>query len=123
MIKFNGGGGASIHNNIAIECPKLVQGGDKKHVSRAINTMHRDRNGHGIPAKVTKQVDIRKDPYKSRYPYLYDTYTKKFNYGTPAWNNLIVNPKNAKDPLDRKLNMISKDLTQFADAKAMDFTP
>jgi hypothetical protein len=121
VIKFNGGGGASIHNNIAIECPRLVKGGHIGHVNRAINVMHNDRRGHGIPAKITEEVDIRKDPYKSRYPYLYDSYTNAFNYGTPSWNNLMVNPKRPEDLLDKSRNRISNNIQQFVNFNEMNF--
>ncbi len=113
VIKFNGGGGASIANNLAIDSPRLIQGGSEAHVSRAIGFMHgADTNpaaftARGFVPKITQQVDIREEPYRSRYPYLYDTYADKFNYGTPTWNNYEA----AADALNH-----------FADAANLDFS-
>ncbi len=113
VIKFNGGGGASIANNIAIASPRLIQGGAPAHVDRAIRFMHGDDTdpraftARGFVPKITEEVDIRRDPYRSRYPYLYDTYTEKFNYGTPAWNNYEAD---------------SDDLQHFVDPAELDFS-
>ena len=104
-IKFNGGGGSSIANNIFLDCPRAVQGGHKKHFDRAIKRML-DRNWqHKTYDKVTKQVDIRAEPYKSRYPYLLDTFMNKTNVGTPQWNNWEA----------------KNDYKHFGNARALDF--
>ncbi|TVS15219.1 MAG: right-handed parallel beta-helix repeat-containing protein [Planctomycetaceae bacterium] len=113
VIKFNGGGGASIANNIAIDSPRLIQGGHSAHVDRAIRFMHGSDTdpsaftGRGFVPKITQEVDIRRDPYRSRYPYLYDTYANKFNYGTPSWNNYEAS---------------ADDLDHFVDPAELDFT-
>ena len=113
VIKFNGGGGASIANNVAIDSPRLIQGGQEAHVDRAIRFMHgADTDpaaftARGFVPKITQEVDIRRDPYRSRYPYLYDTYVNKFNAGTPAWNNYEAS---------------ADDLRHFVDPENLDFT-
>ncbi len=113
VIKFNGGGGASIANNIAIASPRLIQGGGEAHVERAIRFMHGADTApaaftaRGFVTKITEEVDIRRDPYRSRYPYLYATYTEKFNYGTPAWNNYEAGPD---------------ELQHFVDPEHLDFS-
>ncbi|MFW6171157.1 MAG: right-handed parallel beta-helix repeat-containing protein [Planctomycetota bacterium] len=92
VIKFHGGGGASVANNIAIQSPRLVQDnpGDVEGIKRAISKMHTDQpHGHGFPEKVAA-MNISKAPYRSRYPYIYDTYAEDYNEGTPRWNNLEV---------------------------------
>jgi len=74
VIKFNGGGGASIANNIAIESPQLVQNplGHVKGINKAISKMLTDEPfQHGFPAMVAA-MNISEDPFRSRYPYLYD---------------------------------------------------
>ncbi|HEO71401.1 MAG TPA: hypothetical protein ENN80_09065 [Candidatus Hydrogenedentes bacterium] len=35
-------------------------------------------------------MNISEDPYRSRYPYIYETYAEEYNEGTPRWNNLEV---------------------------------
>jgi hypothetical protein len=105
-IKFNGGGGGTIANNMFIDCPAPVQGGDKRHVERAIKRMRDPNWKHKTYQKITREVDVRKEPYRSRYPYLLDTFENGFNYGTPQWNNYVV----------------KGDHSQFVDAKALDFT-
>jgi len=35
-------------------------------------------------------MNISEEPYRSRYPYLHDTYAEGYNEGTPRWNNLEV---------------------------------
>jgi hypothetical protein len=92
VIKFHGGGGASIANNIAIQSPQLVQDGpgDVAGIRRAISKMHTDQpHGHGFPQNVA-EMNISQDPYHSRYPYIHDTYAEGYNEGTPRWNNLEV---------------------------------
>jgi hypothetical protein len=92
VIKFHGGGGASIANNIAIRSPRLVQDGpgDVEGIRRAISKMQTDQpHGHGFPQKVA-EMNISEEPYRSRYPYLHDTYAEGYNKGTPRWNNLEV---------------------------------
>ena len=105
-IKFNGGGGGTIANNMFIDCPAPVQGGDKRHVERAIKRMRDPNWKHKTYQKITREVDVRKEPYRSRYPYLLDTFENAFNYGTPQWNNYVV----------------KGDHSQFVDARALDFT-
>ncbi len=92
VIKFHGGGGASVANNIAIQSPQLVQDGpgDVEGIRRAVSKMHTDRpHGHGFPEKVA-EMNISEAPYRSRYPYIYETYAEEYNEGTPRWNNLEV---------------------------------
>ena len=89
VIKFHGGGGASIANNIAIACPKLVQDGpgDKEGIERALRKMRTDQPfQHGFPRMIA-EMKIDEPPYRTRYPYLYDTFTDGWNEGTPRWNN------------------------------------
>ncbi len=110
VIKFNGGGGSSIGNNVAIDCPRFVLGGNKGQVNRAIGEMRNPKRRKVFPERLFKEVDIRKDPFKGRYPYLLDSYENGFNYGTPQWNNLLVNSSNATA------------MAQFVDPKNMNFT-
>lgn len=88
VIKFHGGGGASIANNIAIRSPQLVQEtpGGEEGIARAVEKMQTDLFGHGFPRHI-EQMRIDEDPYRSRYPYLYETYAEQYNPGTPQWNN------------------------------------
>ncbi len=107
VIKFHGGGGASIANNIAIQSPQLVQDGpgDVEGIERAISKMRTDEpHGHGFPAMI-EAMNISEDPYRSRYPYIHDTYAEGYNEGTPRWNNLEVDD----------------DLSDFADPETLDF--
>jgi len=89
-IKFNGGGGASIANNIFVDCPRPLLGGDEWGVNRAMDRMRNPGWEHRTYQKITEEVDVREEPYKSRYPYLLDTFQNGFNYGTPFWNNYVV---------------------------------
>ncbi len=89
VIKFHGGGGASIANNIAIDSPELVQDspGDVEGIERAILKMNSERSpDHGFPEMLV-EMKVSEDPFRSRYPYLYDTYAEGYNEGTPRWNN------------------------------------
>jgi len=92
VIKFHGGGGAPIVNNIAIDCPQLVQDGpgDKRGIERAIQKMHTDQpHQHGFPRMVA-EMNIDRPPFRTRYPYLYLTYADRWNPGTPRWNNVEI---------------------------------
>ncbi len=120
VIKFHGGGGASIANNIAVDSPQLVQDGpgDRQGIARAISKMHTDEpHGHGFPEKVAA-MNIAEAPYRTRYPYLHDTY-EGYNEGTPRWNNFetdddfshFVNP----DELDFQLREDSPLLDRVAE--------
>lgn len=93
VIHFNGGGGSSIGNNIAIDCSLFIRGGDKKDVDRAIGEMISPKRykSSPFPKKIFENVDISNEPFKSRYPYLLDSYENGFNYGTPQWNNVLIN--------------------------------
>jgi len=113
-IKFNGGGGASIANNIFVDCPRPVQGGDKSHVKRAIGRMRNPKWNHKTYQKITEDVDVRKDPYKSRYPYLLDSFENGFNYGTPFWNNYVV-----KGQYDAFTDVKKRDFSLRADSPAL----
>ncbi len=107
VIKFHGGGGASIANNIAIASPRLVQDGpgDVEGIERAIRKMHTDQpHGHGFP-RMVEEMNLSADPYRSRYPYLYDTFAEGYNEGTPRWNNLEA----------------GEDLSHFVDPENLDF--
>ena len=106
VIKFHGGGGASIANNLAVACPRLVQDGpgDREGIARAVSKMHTDQpHGHGFPAKVAA-MKIAEPPYRTRYPYLYETYAENYNEGTPRWNNVETD-----------------DLSHFVDPDRLDF--
>lgn len=108
VIKFHGGGGASIANNIAIDCPGLVQDGpgDVEGLERAISKMRTDRpHGHRFPAMI-EAMNISEDPYRSRYPYIYETYAYGYNKGTPRWNNYETD---------------AEDLSIFKDPENLDF--
>ena len=105
-IKFNGGGGASIANNIFVDCPRPVMGGGKDHVNRAIKRMRDPNWVHKTYQKITEEVDVREEPYRSRYPYLLDTFNNGFNSVTPQWNNFVTDASDGS----------------FVDAKSMDFT-
>ena len=87
VLHFNGGGGSSIGNNILIDSPKFMWGGEPDRVLKAIEKMHQSKK---ISKKIFEDVDIRVEPFKSRYPYLFKSYKYLFNIGTPVWNNLIV---------------------------------
>jgi hypothetical protein len=64
--------------------------GDVEGIRRAISKMQTDQpHGHGFPQKVA-EINISEEPYRSRYPYLHDTYAEGYNKGTPRWNNLEV---------------------------------
>lgn len=92
VIKFHGGGGASIANNISINNPQLVQDspGDIQGINRAISKMLTDEPfQHGFPAMV-EAMNIAEDPFRIRYPYLYDTWANGYNNGTPRWNNHVT---------------------------------
>ncbi len=108
VIKFHGGGGSSIVNNIAIDSPQLVLDGpgDVEGIKRAISKMLTDEpHQHGFPAKI-EAMNIAEEPYRSRYPYIYETYAEGYNKGTPRWNNYEV----------------SQDLSFFVDPENLDFT-
>ena len=107
VIKFHGGGGASIANNISIRSPQLVQDspGGVEGIQRAIRKMHTDLPlRHGFP-KMVEEMNIAEDPYRTRYPYLHDTYAEGYNEGTPRWNNLEV----------------GNDLSDFVDPERLNF--
>lgn len=107
VIKFHGGGGATIANNIVIAGPKLVQDGpgDKEGIQRAVRKMHTDQpHQHGFPAMI-KEMNIAEPPYRTRYPYLYETYANDWNEGTPRWNNYEA----------------GEDLSQFVDPDNLNF--
>ena len=89
VIKLHGGGGSSIANNVAIDCPEFVQEnpGGTAGIARAVEKMKTDLFGHGFPDHIA-EVDIEHDPYRSQYPYLYETYAEEYNEGTPVWNNV-----------------------------------
>ncbi|WP_372714867.1 hypothetical protein, partial [Ilyobacter sp.] len=87
VIHFNGGGGSSIGNNILIDCPEFMWGGEKERVLKAIQKMQ-DPKKDKVAKKIFENVDIRKEPFKSRYPYLLNSYETSFNIGTPVWNNI-----------------------------------
>ncbi len=122
VIKFHGGGGASVANNVAIQSPRLVQDGpgDVEGIKRAVSKMHTDQpHGHGFPGKVA-EMNIGQDPYRSRYPYLYDTYAQGYNRGTPRWNNLEVQEE-LRDFVDPDhLNFALRDDSPVLDWVAMD---
>ncbi len=107
VIKFHGGGGASIANNIVIDGPQFVEDvpGGVQGIERAVSKMKTDEpHGHGFPAMV-EDMNIGEDPYRSRYPYLYETYAEGYNEGTPQWNNFVVD----------------EDLSAFVDPEELDF--
>jgi hypothetical protein len=108
-IKFNGGGGSSIGNNIVIDGGSFVLGGHEKNVNRAIGEMRKPKKRKSFPRRMFKEVDVRSEPFKSRYPYLLDSYKNGFNYGTPQWNNLVVKSSDTKA------------MSQFVDPKKMNF--
>lgn len=89
VIKLHGGGGTSIANNLAIDCPEFVQEnpGGTAGIARAVEKMETDLFGHGFPDHIA-EVGIDQEPYRSRYPYLYETYGEGYNEGTPVWNNV-----------------------------------
>ncbi len=122
VIKFHGGGGASVANNVAIQSPRLVQDGpgDVEGIQRAVRKMHTDQpHGHGFPEKVA-EMNIGQDPYRSRYPYLYDTYAEGYNQGTPRWNNLEVD-EDLRDFVDPdQLNFALRDDSPVRDWVAED---
>lgn len=101
VIKFHGGGGASIANNISIAGPQLVQDGPgtEAGMARALSKMHTDQpHGHGFP-KMLEEMNISEPPFRTRYPYLYETYAGLFHpyridpedpeagARAPRWNN------------------------------------
>jgi hypothetical protein len=108
VIHFNGGGGSSIGNNIFIDSPNILWGGEVGRVLSAIQKMH-DPKYENLKKRIFDAVDIRKEPFKSRYPYLLDSYENYYNIGTPFWNNIIISNEN-KELLD-----------QFVDPKKMNF--
>ena len=109
VIKFNGGGGSTIGNNVSVDGPQFVLGGYRKDVDRAIGEMQNPRKRKCFPDRMFKEVDVREEPFRSRYPYLLDSYTNGFNYGTPQWNNLLVDSSDVAA------------MEQFVDAKNMNF--
>ena len=107
VIKFHGGGGASIANNIAIDSPQFIEDvpGGVRGIERAVSKMKTDEpHGHGFPEMV-EAMNIGEDPYRSRYPYLYETYAEGYNEGTPQWNNFVV----------------GDDLSAFVEPEELDF--
>lgn len=106
-IKFHGGGGASIANNIAVDGPPLVQfnPGEFEGMERAISKMRTDEPfQHGFPQMI-EDMNISEDPYRSRYPYIYKSYSEGYNKGTARWNNYETSS-----------------LDHFKDARNLDFT-
>jgi len=89
VIHFNGGGSSSIGNNIFIDCPKVIWGGERERVLSAIRKMH-DTRYKNVQKRIFENVDIRKEPFKSRYPYLLKSYESEYNIGTPMWNNVVI---------------------------------
>jgi parallel beta-helix repeat protein len=113
VIKFNGGGGASIANNIAIDSPRLLQIGPtvERAIERALDKINdpddiKYKRIHQSAPEDFSGVDLTKEPYKSRYPYVCHTVKTGEFLGTPQWNNYIV-----KD-----------DLSQFEDPDRLDFS-
>ena len=101
VIKFHGGGGGSIGNNIAIACPPLVQysPGQLQGMARALSKMRTDEPfGHGFP-EMMEDVGFFDPPFLVRYPYQVDFYREKFHPylldaedpeskpRVPHWNN------------------------------------
>ncbi|MFA9479141.1 right-handed parallel beta-helix repeat-containing protein [Phycisphaerales bacterium AB-hyl4] len=92
VIKFNGGGGASVANNVSIEGPRFLQEtpGDVAGIDRAIRKITTDyRGSHNFPERIAA-MRVDEEPYRSRYPYIYETAFHGYNEGTPRWNNVIV---------------------------------
>ncbi len=109
VLHFNGGGGSSIGNNILIDSPKFMWGGEPERVLKAIEKMH-NADKRNLTKKIFEDVDIREEPFKSRYPYLYNSYKYIFNIGTPTWNNIIAQSS------DKDI------MKQFVDPENMNFT-
>ncbi len=119
VVKHNLGGGASVANNIAIECPPLKVFTFKTDTTdRAIRAI-RDEDAPLPPqhnkvqyhrVRVEDPDDLRgvhigHEPYRSAYPYLYESWTTGRNVGVQPYNNIETS-----------------DLSQFADAERLDFS-
>lgn len=91
-IFWNQGGQTSVANNIAIDCePGLFdKGTNNSYVKMHEDELFKSRVSTAAPDDY-RGVDITEEPYKSRYPYLYDTYTKDYNHGVPDWNTVRLN--------------------------------
>ncbi len=72
VIKFNGGGGSTIRNNAFIVCPKPVTGA----VTDPRRFLELMEDPLGV-ARTRKSIDIRDEPYRTRYPALYKLYTRQ----------------------------------------------
>lgn len=119
VVKFHGGGGAPIANNIAIAGARLIQDtpGRDQGMARALSKMRTDHpHRHGFPAML-KEMNISEPPFRTRYPYLHDFYTGAYHpylldpkdpgAGTraPRWNNFETHD----------------DLSHFVDPENLDF--
>jgi len=101
VIKFNGGGGSPIINNIFIDCPTPTKGGTDS-MARVMTEMKSARGKE----RLRDEVDILKPPYSTRYPDLAAVYNGKLKVITPFERNWVV----------------TGDTTKFVDAAKLDFT-
>ncbi|MCX6358636.1 MAG: right-handed parallel beta-helix repeat-containing protein [Armatimonadetes bacterium] len=89
VIKFNGGGGSAIRNNLFVACPKPIAGT----VSDPRRFFELMEDPLGV-ARTRRSVDIRDEPYRTRYPALYKLYVGQTTLiETPAERNFpVVSP-------------------------------
>lgn len=86
VIKFNGGGGSPIRNNVFVACPRLVTGA----VTDPRRFLDLMEDPLGV-ARTRRSIDIRDEPYRTRYPALYKLYTGQVTrIETPVERNHTV---------------------------------
>ena len=100
VIKFNGGGLSPIVNNIFIDCPRPVQGGNDN-TRRVVGFM----KGQLGRKRLREAVDITKPPYSTKYPVLVEVYEGSRRVTAPFERNYEV----------------KGDYSQFVDPKGLNF--
>ena len=94
VIHHTCGGLLSFHNNFVIDCTPGIR---FDNMSNAYVTMHKNplimTRVHTKDDDDMRGVDITGDVYRSKYPYLYDVYTKDFRPEWAYYNNTFVYKK------------------------------
>lgn len=103
VIKHHMGGGDSIANNVAIDCPPLQIAARKSNTARAIRYIRippeqrpKDNPQGGVQylrvhvadSNDLRGVNIDQEPYRSAYPYLYESWITGEDFTPPLWNNV-----------------------------------
>ncbi|MCC5835994.1 MAG: right-handed parallel beta-helix repeat-containing protein [Opitutales bacterium] len=121
VIKYNLGGGSSVANNIAIECPPLVIRSQATRMDRAIEMMRLPPDENPSPHNAVQHlrthvesaddpsgVHVGMEPYRSAYPFLYTTWKYGKDLSPEPWNNFETdNPKLFANPEDKDFRLLA----------------